>query len=50
MLDLHRGTFDVDESAIGVGTRFMVTTALTALTDHGGATGMGVQMDTEALT
>src|SRR5699024_7897619 len=50
MLDLHRGTFDVDESAIGVGTRFMVTTALTALTDHGGATGMSVQMDTEALT
>ncbi|MET9796828.1 M20 family metallopeptidase [Nocardiopsis alba] len=31
MLDLHRGTFDVDERAIGVGTRFMVTTALTAL-------------------
>ncbi|MFE1102215.1 M20 family metallopeptidase [Nocardiopsis alba] len=31
MLDLHRGTFDVDEKAIGVGTRFMVTTALTAL-------------------
>ncbi|MET9780215.1 M20 family metallopeptidase [Nocardiopsis alba] len=33
MLDLHRGTFDVDERAIGVGTRFMVTTALTALWD-----------------
>ncbi|MFC9086686.1 M20 family metallopeptidase [Nocardiopsis dassonvillei] len=31
MLDLHRGTFDVDERAIGTGTRFMVTTALTAL-------------------
>ena len=33
MLDLHRGTFDVDERAIGVGARFMVTTALTALWD-----------------
>jgi amidohydrolase len=31
MLDLHRGGFDVDERAIGIGTRFMVTTALTAL-------------------
>lgn len=31
MLDLHRGTYDVDERVIGVGTRFMVTTALTAL-------------------
>ena len=31
MLDLHRGTFDVDETAIGVGTRFMVATALAAL-------------------
>ncbi|WP_150236656.1 M20 family metallopeptidase [Nocardiopsis quinghaiensis] len=31
MLDLHRGTFDVDERAIGTGTRFMATTALTAL-------------------
>lgn len=31
MLDLHRGTFDVDETAIGVGVRFMVATALAAL-------------------
>ena len=35
MLDLHRGTFDVDERAIGVGTRFLVTTALTALATDG---------------
>ncbi|MFY7067856.1 M20 family metallopeptidase [Nocardiopsis changdeensis] len=35
MLDLHRGTFDVDERAIGVGTRFLVTTALTALAADG---------------
>ncbi|GLU49568.1 M20 family metallopeptidase [Nocardiopsis ansamitocini] len=31
MLDLHRGTFDVDERAIGVGVRLMAATALTAL-------------------
>ena len=48
MLDLHRGTFDVDESVIGVGTRFMVTTALTALTAHGGAARVDAQVDTEA--
>ncbi|MGW9347327.1 amidohydrolase [Nocardiopsis flavescens] len=35
MLDLHRGTFDVDERAIGVGTRFLVTTALTSLAADG---------------
>ncbi|MFL1430038.1 MULTISPECIES: M20 family metallopeptidase [unclassified Nocardiopsis] len=35
MLDLHRGTFDVDERVIGVGTRFMVTTAFTALDTDG---------------
>lgn len=29
--DLHRGTFDVDERAIGVGVRVMAATALTAL-------------------
>ncbi|WP_067603609.1 M20 family metallopeptidase [Nocardiopsis listeri] len=46
MLDLHRGTFDVDERAIGVGTRFMVTTALTALWD---ITREGVRVDREAL-
>ncbi|MFD1931519.1 MULTISPECIES: M20 family metallopeptidase [Nonomuraea] len=29
--DIHQGTFDVDESAIGSGVRFMAATALTAL-------------------
>jgi amidohydrolase len=34
-LDLHRGTFDVDERAIGVGVRLMARAALQALTaDH----------------
>jgi len=41
-LDLHRGTFDVDERAIGVGVRLLARTALHALeadavTDPGGA-------------
>jgi amidohydrolase len=31
-LDLHRGTFDVDERAIGVGVRLLARTALQALT------------------
>lgn len=31
MLDLHRGTFDVDERAIGHGVRVLVSAALTAL-------------------
>ncbi|GAA3760617.1 amidohydrolase [Spinactinospora alkalitolerans] len=31
MLDLHRGDFDVDERAIGVGIQMMAATALTAL-------------------
>ena len=31
-LDLHRGTFDVDEQAIGIGANFMAQTALAALT------------------
>jgi amidohydrolase len=30
-LDLHRGTFDVDERAIGIGVRMMARTALHAL-------------------
>ena len=30
-LDLHRGTFDVDEESIAVGVRLMAATALTAL-------------------
>ncbi|MFV2196957.1 amidohydrolase [Nocardiopsis sp. LOL_012] len=46
MLDLHRGTFDVDERAIGAGTRFMVTTALTALWNRSRA---GERVDDEAL-
>jgi len=32
VLDLHRGDFDVDESAIGHGARVLVATALAALT------------------
>ncbi|WP_371780751.1 M20 family metallopeptidase [Streptosporangium subroseum] len=31
LADIHQGTFDVDESAIGAGVRFMAATALTAL-------------------
>jgi amidohydrolase len=31
MLDLHRGTFDVDERAIGLGVRLLSATAMTAL-------------------
>ncbi|UOE18284.1 amidohydrolase [Thermobifida halotolerans] len=31
MLDLHRGTFDVDESAIGVGVRLLAAAALASL-------------------
>ncbi|HEY0506590.1 MAG TPA: amidohydrolase, partial [Blastococcus sp.] len=30
-LDLHRGTFDVDERALGVGVRLLARTALHAL-------------------
>jgi len=30
-LDLHQGTFDVDEQAIGVGVKVMVATARGAL-------------------
>jgi amidohydrolase len=36
-LDLHRGTFDVDERAIGVGVRLMARTALHALAADAGA-------------
>lgn len=32
-LDLHRGTFDIDERAIGIGVQLMTATALTALWD-----------------
>ncbi|RNL82308.1 M20 family metallopeptidase [Halostreptopolyspora alba] len=39
MLDLHRGTFDVDERAIGVGTQLMVGIALTALRESEGTHG-----------
>ncbi|MGY1731917.1 amidohydrolase [Geodermatophilus sp. SYSU D01045] len=38
-LDLHRGTFDVDERAIGVGIRLMVRTALHALVAAAGTSG-----------
>ncbi|HJX42030.1 MAG TPA: amidohydrolase [Geodermatophilus sp.] len=38
-LDLHRGTFDVDERAIAVGVRLMVRTALQALTADAGTSG-----------
>jgi amidohydrolase len=34
-LDLHASTFDVDERAIDVGVRVLVTTALDALTAAG---------------
>ena len=37
--DLHRGDYDPDERAIGVGTRVMVGTALRALAERG--TGAG---------
>ncbi|SDG67888.1 amidohydrolase [Sinosporangium album] len=33
--DIHQGTFDVDESCIGMGVRFMAATALTALWEGG---------------
>src|SRR5690625_3383079 len=46
MLDLHRGTFDVDERAIGVGTRFAATSALTALWE---ADRSGGRVDSEAM-
>jgi amidohydrolase len=38
-LDLHRGTFDVDERAIGVGVRLMARTALHALEADAAAPG-----------
>ncbi|GAA4211093.1 M20 family metallopeptidase [Streptosporangium oxazolinicum] len=31
LADIHQGTFDVDENAIGTGVRFLAATALTAL-------------------
>jgi metal-dependent amidase/aminoacylase/carboxypeptidase family protein len=31
LADIHQGTFDVDETAIGTGVRFLAATALTAL-------------------
>jgi amidohydrolase len=48
-LDLHRGTFDVDERAIGVGVRLMARTALHALAaDAPARTRGGVAGDTSA--
>ena len=38
-LDLHRGTFDVDERAIGVGVRLLARTALHALEADAGTRG-----------
>ncbi len=38
-LDLHRGTFDVDERAIAVGVRLLVRTALQALVADAGTPG-----------
>jgi amidohydrolase len=38
-LDLHRADFDVDERAIGIGTRVHVATALTAIVHAESATG-----------
>jgi amidohydrolase len=38
--DIHQGTFDVDESCIGMGVRFMAATAFTALWE-GGRPGIG---------
>ncbi|WNV74835.1 amidohydrolase [Geodermatophilus sp. DSM 44513] len=40
-LDLHRGTFDVDERAIGVGVRLLARTALHALAADAGSTPSG---------
>ena len=41
-MDLHRGTFDVDERAIGVGIRVMAGTAITALWEGARTTADGV--------
>jgi amidohydrolase len=40
-LDLHRGTFDVDERAIGVGVRLLARAALHALAADAGSTPSG---------
>ncbi|MFC4565822.1 M20 family metallopeptidase [Nocardiopsis mangrovi] len=47
MLDLHRGTFDIDERAIGVGVQVMAAAALTSLWE--GARPAGDQMEDAAL-
>ncbi len=47
-LDLHRGTFDVDERAIGVGVRLLVRTALQALTADAGTSGHAAGAPTAA--
>ncbi|SNR87630.1 amidohydrolase [Geodermatophilus saharensis] len=47
-LDLHRGTFDVDERAIGVGVRLLVRTALHALTAAAGTSGHAAGAPTAA--
>ncbi|MDA8370053.1 MAG: M20 family metallopeptidase [Nocardiopsaceae bacterium] len=48
MLDLHRGTFDVDERAIGVGVQVMAASALTGLWECA-RTGSGDQIEDAAL-
>jgi amidohydrolase len=40
-LDLHRGTFDIDERAIGIGVRMMARTALHALEADAASTTSG---------
>ncbi|TDQ45025.1 M20 family metallopeptidase [Actinorugispora endophytica] len=49
MLDLHRGTFDIDERAIAVGVQLMAATALTALWE-GVRPGADEQVEDPALT
>ena len=51
-LDLHRGTFDVDERAIGIGVRLMARTALHALEADSAPprTGRRAPGDTSLLT
>lgn len=49
MLDLHRGTFDVDERAIGTGVRVFVSAALTALWEGSRPGGRGAAAADDAL-
>jgi len=49
-LDLHRGTFDVDEQAIGVGVRLMARTALHALAADAGVPAGSVPRQTPSTS